>query len=440
MEKISDLIDVLFMEKTALNAQEARAMAARAGLFPEGQWRWALRNLRDSRGDLLQGKEMADAKLSLGAMNNNSYQKLKRMEEVQGHGTVPKSGKVPGTEFIGSVYTGNDKFKGATYAVSPGPRGESRAGGLRDALTDRNKRVWGKARHSFHTHPSSGRLYYLNQIKNWRAQETSELFDYAKKRLNREDSTLLGKIRGKMGLSVMDDAAYEKTIREGRKQINRKYQINHSRFNHTLRNPLLAYPSGYSKRTQLGKLSDPDLNLFQDIKSHFTDGDIGAYRLRAVLNKDNQNSILVPSLDIEGIHKIRPQGMRSIYLDRQPRMMRKETSETIQGAEKLSSTRWAREYIRAADNYTVALPGSLEQKRFANQAEGIYDAVRRYTRRHLGVKQQELYELKKRGGSLALRNDDLSKSNAEMLSKKMRAPGNKSTLMNALHGKVKKEK
>lgn len=107
--------------------------------------------------------------------------------------------------------------------------------------------------------------------------------------------------------------------------------------------------------------------------------------------------------------------------------------------EKQSSTRWAREYVKAVDRYNAAPPSSLAKKYSANQAEEIFDAMRRYTRRHLGVKQQELYELKKRGGSLVLRNDDLSKSNAEMLSKKMRAPGNKTTLMNALHGDRRKK-
>lgn len=36
-------------EKTALNAQKARALAAHHGLVPEGSWKWGLRNLRKGK-------------------------------------------------------------------------------------------------------------------------------------------------------------------------------------------------------------------------------------------------------------------------------------------------------------------------------------------------------------------------------------------------------
>jgi hypothetical protein len=68
------------IEKTALNAQKAHAMAKEVGLFPEGQWKWALRKLRNMRtGETLKGKELASAKRGMGSMSNNVWQKIKRL-------------------------------------------------------------------------------------------------------------------------------------------------------------------------------------------------------------------------------------------------------------------------------------------------------------------------------------------------------------------------
>lgn len=72
------------MRKTALNAQKARELAQKAGIIPGyGQWKWGLNKLRDSRGNLLEGKDLTKAKESLGKLPNNPYQKLVATERKQ---------------------------------------------------------------------------------------------------------------------------------------------------------------------------------------------------------------------------------------------------------------------------------------------------------------------------------------------------------------------
>jgi len=69
MEKIS-------MEKIALNAQKAREMASAAGLLPYGKWKIALKAMRNGRGDLLQGRALAETKQKLGKLPNNVRQRI----------------------------------------------------------------------------------------------------------------------------------------------------------------------------------------------------------------------------------------------------------------------------------------------------------------------------------------------------------------------------
>ena len=60
----------LGFEKTALNAQKARALAQQFGLVPEGAWKWGLRNLRKGKTPQQLGmapKKMIDASKRLGS-------------------------------------------------------------------------------------------------------------------------------------------------------------------------------------------------------------------------------------------------------------------------------------------------------------------------------------------------------------------------------------
>ena len=90
LEKVAEL------EKEALNALKARAMAHEAGVVvdPDTQWKWALRQFRGQRGQLVQGKERSQVLNRLmgnpAAGNNNFRQaiqseqrKLTPRDEVQ---------------------------------------------------------------------------------------------------------------------------------------------------------------------------------------------------------------------------------------------------------------------------------------------------------------------------------------------------------------------
>lgn len=87
-----------YLEKVALNATKARALAHEAGVVVDHktQWKWALRQLRDSRGEVKVGKERAEALSRLlgkpAAGPNNFLQavrseqrKLRDVDEVQLH-------------------------------------------------------------------------------------------------------------------------------------------------------------------------------------------------------------------------------------------------------------------------------------------------------------------------------------------------------------------
>lgn len=64
------------MQKLALNALKARNMLIEAGGIPEGSWKILLKRLRNSQGNLHEGKALADAKIKAGKLPNNILQKI----------------------------------------------------------------------------------------------------------------------------------------------------------------------------------------------------------------------------------------------------------------------------------------------------------------------------------------------------------------------------
>jgi|GEM_PF-5694814 len=55
--------------KQALNALKARQLAAKTGLIPEGNWKWALRQMTDPKGNLKAEGLVNAAKRRMGAIN-----------------------------------------------------------------------------------------------------------------------------------------------------------------------------------------------------------------------------------------------------------------------------------------------------------------------------------------------------------------------------------
>ena len=280
---VMETINALYMEKTALNAQKARAMAYNAGLFPEGQWRWALRKLRDSRGNLLQGKAMADKKLEMGAIRNNDYQNLKQFSNHYTAGSYSGSPYAhKGTEIGGALHT-NPVLRGKIVDMDIGYRGTGSVDpgtNARDIIEDNL--------HSFHTHPSVGRIALVNEVRQRIVNARGKLLDESWK----QDNPI---------------AAYKLPAEL------QKHEHNLKRFNKSGRNPLLTEPSG-------------NVQIFSGSRRKLAvgEGDKGAFLARA--KKDNNgtlDSIFAPHTDIEGIHKVKDTGkLRSIYFDRSPRKAR----------------------------------------------------------------------------------------------------------------------
>lgn len=71
-----------YIEKIALNATKARALAKAVGIVPDHttNWKWGIRQLRDSRGNALQGKVLERAKINMGSMGSENFQKLQKAQ------------------------------------------------------------------------------------------------------------------------------------------------------------------------------------------------------------------------------------------------------------------------------------------------------------------------------------------------------------------------
>lgn len=86
LEKVAEL------EKEALNALKARAMAHEAGVVvdPDTQWKWALRQFRGKRGELVQGRERSqvlDRLMGNPSAGNNNFRQAIQSEQRKLHPT-----------------------------------------------------------------------------------------------------------------------------------------------------------------------------------------------------------------------------------------------------------------------------------------------------------------------------------------------------------------
>ena len=78
LEKISSL------EKQSLNALKARSMAKSVGIIPDHttNWKYGLRNMRDSKGNPFTGKDIEKGRVRLGGLSNNAWGKLKETQTL----------------------------------------------------------------------------------------------------------------------------------------------------------------------------------------------------------------------------------------------------------------------------------------------------------------------------------------------------------------------
>lgn len=260
-----------YLEKIALNAFKARAMAKSVGLIADhtSQWKWALRNMRDGRGNALAGKALSDAKRKIGSVSNNTYQRVSSTAkhqnsgiEVGGRTTNGNISKIDvGTE-PGSLRFSDRHTNGSTVHTHPG-----------------SQRIIRGAKADYSITRPSGQDYF-NQKKN-------RITQYRK--LNGQKDQVDAKMRH---LEDMWDQGHEpdaKVIRHG------------MRIQRTLNNEISQHQ--------------------QDFK-HAYDWDVRAF---SHYGKNNTHSIISPEYQAEGVHRIKhdnagiPLAKRTIYFNRAPR-------------------------------------------------------------------------------------------------------------------------
>lgn len=111
-----------YLEKIALNAGAARAMAKQVGVIPDptSAWKFALRNLRGIKGEPLGGMELANKKVKLGDITNNSFQKFKSLNSKHGQSghefsATVKQGKIVGSPTKGDVGSTTPSYSDNTH-------------------------------------------------------------------------------------------------------------------------------------------------------------------------------------------------------------------------------------------------------------------------------------------------------------------------------------
>ena len=70
-----------YLVKIALNAQKARKMAESVGIIPDGAWKYALRNVRDGKGEVLQGEALNAAKEKIGDIQPGALKQILEHQE-----------------------------------------------------------------------------------------------------------------------------------------------------------------------------------------------------------------------------------------------------------------------------------------------------------------------------------------------------------------------
>jgi uncharacterized protein YheU (UPF0270 family) len=261
--------------KIALNAQKAREMAEQAGLVPAGNWKWALRNLRDGQGDLLQGRELAEAKEGIGKIPNNVRQKLESVSRRLGsHREVGMSLKEsPRHQQKLNQYVNTNEIVPRRFhpAYRFGDTGSVR-GQFGQDIT-----------HDIHTHPYQNAMNHINEnvIESWISRKGGSNLRY----------------------NVSPQARVEELKRAGSKGHE------------------IVTPSGYG----LSRQKNPDL------ASDYVEG--GDYQGMLMQRQEHQNRLswtpqLIPGKGThhvivdplhgnEGVHKLRPGFMRSVFFKNQ---------------------------------------------------------------------------------------------------------------------------
>ena len=295
-----------YLEKIALNIGAARTMAKSVGVVPDhtSAWKYALRKLRDGKGNPLKGKSLGDAKVKLGDISNNSFQKIKSHTESNGGNQ--------GVEFGGRVSDGKiGPIRKGDYGSVPFKEGDN-----------------------FHTHPGVMRRVLDNKQSFLRSEphrlsvpSGSERFNKAPKNLTRDLFNSNHELKNAETALPKADALFankEKIIKDSYtnlqknspgEKISFKDQVERSHKLKALKNSI-SEPA--SDRVQTAFSNEHEINTSLKKLRADPQADTAVITHNVTDNKYSER-IVAPTTNTVSSTKFRPQGLRTIYFDHTPR-------------------------------------------------------------------------------------------------------------------------
>lgn len=306
------------IEKTALNAQKARRMAQEAGIFPEGAWKFALRKSRNMKtGELLKGKELADAHKKLGKIPNNEWNYIKAFDRkflprteiggvikntgIKGHVGEYRKGTVPMTLNSGEKIT---------FHTHPDNVGEGRfLSGMGKDILEENKIRFGKKRRNPLYADLSGEISAKGNKTNLNKQQINQRVTSTKNKLHKLERQKKSFEKYKFDAAEnYRDGKIDEGILQIKSKVLGDYKNNRVRPN-------------YNDITN----NINELNLLRT--------GVGGDSSMREYYKDINHNVLATKQDIEGVHKFNSlssknaknpprRTVRSIYFDRTPRKSR----------------------------------------------------------------------------------------------------------------------
>lgn len=267
-----------YLEKVALNISKARSMAKAVGVIPDhtSSWKYALRHLRDSRGNPLQGKALHQARANLGDLDNNAFRKIQA--------TSNKLSGTKGIEYDAEIHKGK-----LISNIREGSQGE-----INRAFEDT---------HNLHTHPDTDRTFLKSYLKlekfPHRVAQPSGLH-----RLNRYMEDPIGQKIGKHLSSIKE---YERAA------------IHHGNIVDTAKDPQTRANAKKIAEDSLKEYTQRVDYFFKNKKSPL-EHDTKALASKFTLgNNLHTERIVAPQQNVVSANKFRPHGVRTIYFDHTPR-------------------------------------------------------------------------------------------------------------------------
>jgi hypothetical protein len=267
-------------------------MAREAGLLPAGNWKWALRNLRDHRGNLFQGRELAEAKEGLGKLPNNVRQQVDSVARRAGFSreinTVHKNDPAFTKEMLQHVPTNEIKeYHSIGHARDWNDNGVTMTVGTKDSTIQAPVHFNDKSvLNDIHTHPQPGMKQRL-----WSDPSRERIEKNIDLNLRR---TSWGEYEGDLTNLSPRDQETKKKLLAFQKEVGRTGRGGTE----------LVSPSGYSNALEK---RPSKANSFSE------GGDYGVHLQKAERNPNVKMTILDPVKGYEGTHTLRPDFVRSVY-------------------------------------------------------------------------------------------------------------------------------